>query len=294
MFGNSYLTPEEFKEFENGLDLTGINDDALGSLLMQATRTVDSYCHTSFGLNVVDMEQQLWNANRRIYPNKGPILALRNFRLLIGSRQFAAFSLRDIFINRTGDYVEVVSLATTTSLAAELISLGLSQIVAQYSYVYGTGEFDDSTANTAEAIGADAGNTGLDSFDVTDGTRFQVDDILRIDDEEMLVTVIAANTLTVLRGINHLEDAHVSGSDIYRMVSAAPDDVKIATGIIGGSYIAARRQNEEGVTGVRSFLIGSYSVSYGAGVQNAGGSGYPFVPDVAQMLLEPYRKIALR
>ena len=294
MFGNSYLTPEEFKELASGFNLTRINDDALGSLLAQASRAADNYCHTAFGLNVVEMEQQVWNQSRRLYPNNSPILALRDLRLLIGSRQFAAISLRDIFINRTSNYIEVVSLATTTSLTAELITLGLSQIIAQYSYVFGTGEFDDSTANTAEAIAETPASTGVDTFDVTDGTRFQVDDIIRIDEEQMLVTAIAANTLTVLRGINHREDAHTTDTDIYRLVSAAPDDVKIAVGIVGGGLIAARRQREEGALGVRSFMIGSYSVTYSAAVNSVGGSGFPYIPAEAERLLQPYRVIALR
>ena len=294
MYGNTLLSPEEFKELAGGFDLTGIDDDALGALLMQASRAVDNYCHTAFGLNVVEMEQKPWSQTRRLYPNNSPILALRDLRLLIGSRQFAEISLRDVFINRTGNYAEVVSLATTTSLTAELITLGLSQIIAQYSYVFGTGEFDDSTANTAEAIGAAPPSTGVDTFDVTDGTRFQVDAILRIDDEEMLVTAIAVNTLTVLRGINHREEAHTTATDIYRMVSAAPDDVKIAVGIVGGGLIAARRQREEGALGVRSFMIGSYSITYSAAVNSVGGGGFPFIPAEAERILQTYRKIILR
>lgn len=294
MFGNTYMAPEEFKELATGIDLTGINDDALGSMLMQASRDVDGYCHNAFGLNTVEMEQQVWGAMGHLYPNNSPVLAVRDLRLLVGSRQWADISLRDIIINRTGNYIEVVSVVTAASAAAELISLGLSQPLAQYSYVFGTGEFDDSTANTAAALNASAPSTGLESFDVTDGTRFQVDDIIRIDNEEMLVTVIATNTLTVLRGINHREDAHVSGADVYRMVSAAPNHVKLATGMTGGVYVAARRQREEGVMGVRSFMIGSYAVTYGSTQQLAGGSGYSYIPEAAQHLLEPYRRIALR
>lgn len=295
MFGNAYLTPEEFKELETGIDLTGITDDALGSMLMQSSRTVDNYCHTAFGLNVVDMEQQLWSETRRIYPHNGPVLAVRDMRLLIGSRQFAAISLRDLFINRNANFVELVSLALTTSLSAELVSLGLTHIMAQYSYVFGTGEFDDSTANTAAAIdAAAAAGAAVETITVTDGTRFMVDDIIRIDNEEMLVTIIVVNTLTVLRGMNQREEAHANGADIYRMVSAAPDQVKLATGIIGGMQIATRRAREEGVAGVRSFMIGSYSVTYSAATNAAGGGGYPFVPPEAERLLGPFRQITLR
>ncbi len=294
MFGNAYLTPEEFKELGSGVDLTGVTDDELGSMLMQSSRAVDNYCHTAFGINVVEMEQQPWNQSRRLYPHNRPIIAVRELRLLIGSRQHAEISLRDIFVNSTSGYAEVVSLATTISLSAELISLGLGQIIAQYSYIFGTGEFDDSTVNTAVALGTAPPSTGLESFAVTDGTRFQMDDIIRIDNEQMMVTTIVANTLTVLRGINNREDAHVNASDIYRMVSAAPDEVKIATGMVMGVHLAVNRQREEGLLGVKNFLIGSYSVSYSTSVDSIGGAGFYYIPAEAERLLQPYRVITVR
>ena len=294
MFGNAYLTPEEFKELGSGVDLTGVTDDELGSMLMQSSRAVDNYCHSAFGLNLVEMEQRPWSQSRRLYPYNTPLIAIRDLRLLIGSRQHAVISLRDIFINSTQGYAEVVSLATTISLSAELISLGLGQIIAQYSYIYGTGEFDDSTANTAAVLGTDPPSTGLESFDVTDGTRFQVDDIIRIDDEHMMVTAVVVNTLTVLRGINNREDAHVSGADIYRMVSAAPDEVKIATGMVMGVHLAVLRQREASLLGVKNFLIGSYSVSYSTSVDSIGGAGFYYIPAEAERLLTPYRVITIR
>ena len=298
MFGNAYLTQEEFKELALGFDLSaaGLNiyDDELGTYLMRASRAVDNYCHTSFGLNLIELEQQIWTSNRRIYPNNQPIVALRSVRLLIGSRQFAEISMRDVFLNFTLNYIEIVSLALTASLTAELISLGLSQIIAQYSYIYGQGEFTDSTTNTDELIPAPPGATGLTTFNVVDGTRLQVDDVIRVEEEHMLVTAIAGNAVTVLRGINHREDPHVTNLDVYRLAAAAPDEVKMATAIVTGAYIAARIQTADGVPGIKNFLIGSYSVSYSTAVDSIGGAGYPYIPAEAERLLTAYRKISLR
>lgn len=54
-----------------------------------------------------------------------------------------------------------------------------------------------STATAAEAI--DTSETGID---VSSGTVFDIGQSIRIDSEDMLITAIATNTLTVIRAIN--------------------------------------------------------------------------------------------
>lgn len=63
----------------------------------------------------------------------------------------------------------------------------------------------------AEAL--DASETGVD---VDDGTDFSIGDVIKVDDEQMDVTNIAANTLTVTRGVNGTTAAtHVDNTPVY-------------------------------------------------------------------------------
>lgn len=84
----------------------------------------------------------------------------------------------------------------------------------------------DSTANTVGVIdgGLDSGlaDGSLTDIETTDGTQFEVGDIIRIDQERMRVTVInpdglGANFIRVLRGFeNDPVQTHATATDIFR------------------------------------------------------------------------------
>ena len=74
-----------------------------------------------------------------------------------------------------------------------------------------TENYTDSTTNTNEAI--DVIETAID---VVDGTVFAYGDIIKIDDEKMLITNISSNTITVERGFLGTTTAtHSTATDIY-------------------------------------------------------------------------------
>ena len=71
--------------------------------------------------------------------------------------------------------------------------------------------YSDSSANTNEAV--DIIETAID---VTDGSVFGYGDIIKIDNEKMLVTNISSNTLTVKRGFLGTTTAtHNTATDVY-------------------------------------------------------------------------------
>ena len=71
--------------------------------------------------------------------------------------------------------------------------------------------YSDSTANTDEAV--DIIETAID---VTDGSVFGYGDIIKIDDEKMLITNISSNTITVKRGfLGTTAVAHNTGVDVH-------------------------------------------------------------------------------
>ena len=75
------------------------------------------------------------------------------------------------------------------------------------------GYFVDSTANLAEVL--DATEPGVD---VSDGSQVSAGQIIKVDDEEMEVSSISTNTLTVVRGVNHTTAAsHSNGADVFEM-----------------------------------------------------------------------------
>jgi hypothetical protein len=74
-----------------------------------------------------------------------------------------------------------------------------------------TENYVDSTTNTDEAI--DIIETQID---VVDGSVFAYGDIIKIDDEKMLITNISSNTITVERGFLDTTTAtHSTATDIY-------------------------------------------------------------------------------
>ncbi len=296
--GTAYLTAVQFQEHLTGLDLTSISDAQLLDYIRQASRLADSYIHASF--DVITMQtRQSWSQSRRFYPTSLPAHAARLLRLHIGGGQTADINPPDLFPANELGYIEVVSLATAVGLSAELVSLGLSTIVSELTYKTGGGFRSDApsgvayVANTTLAEDVDGTETAID---VADATGLAVDDVIRVGVESMWIDAIVANTLTVTRAVqmNAVADTHLNGAAVSLLTLALDEEVELAVAMITASLIAARRQNEEGVTGVRSFMIGSYSVTYGAKSQGGSGSGYPFIPDAAQMILERYRNVTVR
>lgn len=295
MIGLAYVVPQEYKELVTGLDLSGISDNQLGSYLAQASRSADNYCHRSFGLSKVTNEIRPFNTeSQKVFPKKPLVRAVTSFRLVVGSRATAVINPRDIFISPDQGVLEIVTLATTATLTSNLISTGLSDVKAQYDYIAGDAELISSTTTISADVTDSPDSIGESDITVVDGTRFTVDDIINIGSEYMLIMAIVTNTLTVLRGINHITSAHTSGATVYRLASIAPDEVKIATVMIASAHIVARRQQEEGIAGVRSFLIGSYSVSYGPNSSGSISSGFMTIPADAARMLDQFRVISMR
>ena len=74
-----------------------------------------------------------------------------------------------------------------------------------------TENYTDSTTNTDEAV--DVIETAID---VVDGSVFAYGDIIKIDDEKMLITNISSNTITVERGFLGTTTAtHSTSTDVY-------------------------------------------------------------------------------
>ena len=282
--GTPYLTAAQFQDHLFGIDLTGITDVQQLDYIRQASRLADDYINGTFDVET-HSERQIWTNVRRFYPYVLPVHAVRDLVLHIGGGQVATIASTDLYINNQGGYIEVVSLATSVGLSAELVSLGLIQIVADCTYKTGGGLRGGAPGPqgiswvVTTTLNADVDGTEM-AIDVSDVAGLAVNDVIRVDTERMWITAISGNTLTVVRAVETDAGAvvHTNGTNVELLTLALTAQVVLAVAMITATLIAARRQNEAGSTGVRSFMIGSYSVTYGKSAQDAGGGGYPFIP----------------
>jgi len=86
----------------------------------------------------------------------------------------------------------------------------LIEIAGRWGYT----EETEAVGTAGEAL--DAAEAGLD---VADGTLFAIGQTINIDDEDMYVSAISTNTLTIVRGVNGTTDvAHLTAAPIVRYV----------------------------------------------------------------------------
>lgn len=106
----------------------------------------------------------------------------------------------------------LVHLHVTTITTAD----GDDEVDFYIQTAWGDTGYADSTANTAEALVGGAIPNTSEVITTTDGSVFAVGDMIRIDNERMLITAIATDDLTVRRGQEgDAVAAHANPSDIF-------------------------------------------------------------------------------
>lgn len=150
-----YLTAQKFRTMGLGTDLDGVTDSTLTILCQRATTMVDAFClvprlplpHDFRGGSVVG-EQHSWRypvgstdvGQRKVWPYHWPVKAVSQLRIKVTNTQYVEIAPEELFINNSVRYVEVVSLAiTSTGLFQALIipNIGLATPVAEIDYTYG-------------------------------------------------------------------------------------------------------------------------------------------------------------
>lgn len=150
-----YLTPERYKTMGFGIDLTDVEDFELAALCQQASAIINAYCLVpripqvhDFKGGSITREQHAWRypstpfdiGQRRAWPYHWPILAVSQFRIKVTNTQYVEIAPTELFINNSDRYLEVVSLAITSSgLFNALIvpNVGLATPVVEIDYTYG-------------------------------------------------------------------------------------------------------------------------------------------------------------
>jgi hypothetical protein len=151
-----YMTPERFRTFGTGIDLTDISDMELRTHLNVASSLVDSFCNVpllptryDFRGGEVTREERRWRladgrgsdwGSRRFYPGFYPVKEISEFRIWVTDAQYVAISPSDLVINNASGWVEVVSLAVSQVGIfgyGLLPVIGLNEPIVRMSYTYG-------------------------------------------------------------------------------------------------------------------------------------------------------------
>ena len=164
--------------------------------------------------SIVDDGDSLVSADYLLYPRNrwwenGPYTRIRTDP---DATTLNAWSLEEdivVVTGRWGLYEESGSTDATVQndpLAADGTSLIVDNgskirpglvllIAAEQTFIESTGTTTDSTADTAEAV-----DNSEEAIDTSDGTKVAIGEIIKIDNEKMLVLDIQSNTIVVERG----------------------------------------------------------------------------------------------
>jgi hypothetical protein len=262
-----YVTPEKYRTMGFGIDLAGIEDVELASILERAAAIADDYCtvprfpsrHTFFGGSVT-AEQHDWTLpespleqpRRRVWPMHWPILEITDFKVRVTNTQYVSIAPSEMFINNASRYVEVVSLAFTgVGLFGALIpSIGLMRPVAEISYTYGW-RFEarsemlyPTDARTFRAANqfwnSDTNEPVVYLNGVAQNTGFTIDEI------EGTVTFD-----------NQLAATDVVSADYDYTL---PREIKEGVGHIATYLLAGREVQSRGMGGLQSLKVGEVSI----------------------------------
>ncbi len=265
-----YLSPARFLTMGYGVDVSELSDAEMMALAMQASAWVDSYClvprlpqrHDLRG-GVITGEQHAWRypetpfevGQRRAFPMHWPISRVTRFRIYVTNTQYVEIQPSELFVNNTLKYIEVVSLAITSSgLYSALIipNIGLATPTVTIDYEYQTvirsvGEwlaptdgqtfraqnqwwFDDADHTPVIYLDGVAATTGF-SIDSDEGT-------VTFDSDQSAVALVTADYW-------------------YKL----PSEIQYATGHIMAYLHAEAEMHARGVARLASLSIGEVKMT---------------------------------
>lgn len=239
---HTYANVTEFKRqmVEGGTDYGNTNDPELLAILEGVSRRADAWCNRKasgfgprLGTNVYDGDGslRLYLADDLLTFTSGTVAGQT------GGTPAAITETTDFYLepyNRTPKRILNSHGLTSVTVGA---GFRIWSIVGKWGY-------SDERVVSASLLN-EALDTSETAVDVDAGTDFAIGETLLVDSEQLYVTAIATNTLTVVRGANgttaasHLNDAAVS---VYRY----PREVVSAT-----LQVAMRRwrSRQAGITG---------------------------------------------
>ena len=201
------------------LNITGTGyDTRLRELLDAVSRLMDQYCNRHFFVLVATKTFDGGGGTELHLPDLISVTSLktddnkdRTFETTWASTDYLLYPPNAEPTKRWGRPYNRV-LVDTEAGNEDVFTAGMKtvEIVGEWGYRKVT---EDSGADVNEAGGLSATDTTLT---VTDGSKFAVAQTILVDSEQLYITAIATNDLTVTRGVNGTTAAtHANGADIY-------------------------------------------------------------------------------
>jgi hypothetical protein len=214
---NSYATLTELKAI---LSVSSTTDDTvMRKTLEAASRAIETYCNRVFysvsetryfdGANILWVPDLLSiNASGLKTDDDGDgtfetTFAITDYHLYGtgGDNAHNNYPKTRIEVNQNGNY----------SSFANGVKKGV-----QIAGVWGYGDGTTATPYVADTTTAEAISVGETAIDVTSATNLSAGHTILIESEQMYITSISSNTITVEKGVNGTTDAaHDTGKQIY-------------------------------------------------------------------------------
>jgi hypothetical protein len=265
------MTPEKYRTMGFGIDLDGIEDVELASIMSRASAIADGYCavpklpapHSFLGGTITadNPEQHHWRmpesdfdmGSRRVYPYHWPIKTVESVDIKVTNTQYVHIESPQLYINNTGRYVEVVTLLLTgVGLFGMILpSLGLMQPVAEICYTYGY-EFSE----TGEILYP------------TDARTYRALNQFWLPAPSEPKVYIGGVLQTTGYTINRTEGTVVFNEplDAGSVVTldyafALPHEIRDAVGMIATHLLGEREHQARGMTGVKSLKVAEVTIT---------------------------------
>jgi hypothetical protein len=298
-----YVGPDRFRTMGLGVDLDDIEDVDLRSLLQRATDKVDAYCKVPMLPQRHDMRGGTITAEehpyllpryfheqvpRQIHLDHRPLRAVTQLRIYVTNTQVLEVQPSEVFVTRSLNRVEIVSLAmTSVGLFGAFIvpNIGLANPVSRTSYTYGWSfPVVDEVLETTDAKVLRSQHQWWDGTeDVAvkkNGTELTVDSDYTYDVDEGTVRLVANPAATDV----------FTASYIHRL----PSEVEQATGIVAADLVARRQNVMRGMAGLRSLKVAEITMDKEQARMGTFQERRPRLPEEAEMLLDGFDYISIR
>jgi hypothetical protein len=210
--GNSYGNLATLK---TQLGITGTTDDtSLLQSLEMASRSIDTYCKRYF--YSTSETKQFRGAGHRLFLD-ADLLSITTLTTLKDDRTTdKTWATTDYELFPLGDTVypkEWIELADNTSAGS--FASGIKRGV-QIAGIFGYGNGSSSTPYLSATTTNDGSFTASDTtFTATAGSNLNIGETILIDSEQMYITGISSNTITIQRGMNGTTGAsHSTGATV--------------------------------------------------------------------------------
>ena len=242
--GNSYGNLATLKT-QLGITGTGEDTPLLQSLEM-ASRSIDTFCNRHFFTK--SETRQFRGSGNRLFLN-ADLLSVTTLTTLKDDRSTdKTWATTDYELFPLGDTVypkEWIELADNTSAGS--FASGIKRGV-QIAGLFGYGNGNSSTPYLSATTTNDGSFGASDTdFTATAGANLNIGETLLIDSEQMYITGISSNTITIQRGMNGTTGAsHSTGATVY--VYKYPQEV------VNACYLQAGRISKRWQTAYASSI----------------------------------------